>query len=293
MLEVGAFAILTGVDLVAVGDADGGASDRAAGAVSSRSCRRSPSPRRRRCLPGRRSARGARRWCFRVAWLGFAHRGRLHRCSARWSSRSAAPLIVAGFTSIAALAAVTVRLLRVAALFQVSDGANIVARAVLRGVGDVRFAAVVGVVTAWLMTPPLTWLLGWHAGLGASGGWLGLCGESVIGARALVAPAALGRVAARARLSRRRRRRVAGAGRVRRPARSTSSNSPCTASASSAAGIAPSRMSARVVEADAGQDRLAVAAGADERAERGRADVDDGGGLDAGEDRRAWPAAAR
>ena len=93
-----------------------------------------------------------------------------------------APLIVAGFTSSGALAAVTVRLLRVAALFQVSDGANIVGRAVLRGAGDVRFAAVVGVVTAWLMTPPLTWLLGWHAGLGALGGWLGLCGESVLGA---------------------------------------------------------------------------------------------------------------
>jgi len=78
-----------------------------------------------------------------------------------------------------------VRLLRVAALFQISDGANIVAREVLRGVGDVRFAAVVGVVTAWMMTPPLTWLLGRHLGLGAVGGWLGLCGESVLGAALL------------------------------------------------------------------------------------------------------------
>ena len=96
-----------------------------------------------------------------------------------------APLIVAGFTSQVALAAVTVRLLRVAALFQISDGANIVARAVLRGVGDMRFAAVVGVATAWMMTPPLTWLLGAHAHLGAAGGWLGLCGESVLGATLL------------------------------------------------------------------------------------------------------------
>ncbi len=96
-----------------------------------------------------------------------------------------APLIVAGFTSSVALGAVTVRLLRVAALFQVSDGANIVARAVLRGVGDMRYAAIVGVVTAWLMTPPLTWLLGARAHLGAVGGWLGLCGESVVGATLL------------------------------------------------------------------------------------------------------------
>jgi len=91
-------------------------------------------------------------------------------------------LIAAGFTGDATLAATAVRLLYVAAVFQTFDGANIVARCVLRGVGDVRFAAVVGVVTAWMMTPPLAWLLGWRAGLGAYGGWLGLCGECIIGA---------------------------------------------------------------------------------------------------------------
>jgi MATE family multidrug resistance protein len=90
--------------------------------------------------------------------------------------------IAAGFTADATLAATAVRLLYVAAVFQVFDGANIVARSILRGVGDVRFAAVVGVVTAWVMTPPLTWLLGYRAGLGAYGGWLGLSGECIIGA---------------------------------------------------------------------------------------------------------------
>jgi multidrug resistance protein, MATE family len=126
---------------------------------------------------------GARRdpLVLRVAWLGFAAAG-VYTGACSLAFAVGAPWIVAGFTSSAALAAVTVRLLRVAALFQVSDGANIVGRAVLRGAGDVRFAAVVGVLTAWLMTPPLTWLLGWRAGLGACGGWLGLCGESVVGA---------------------------------------------------------------------------------------------------------------
>ncbi len=94
-------------------------------------------------------------------------------------------LIASGFTSDPALAATAVRLLYVAAVFQTFDGANIAARCILRGVGDVRFAAVVGVVTAWLMTPPLAWLLGWRAGLGAFGGWLGLCGECIIGALVL------------------------------------------------------------------------------------------------------------
>jgi len=94
-------------------------------------------------------------------------------------------IIAAGFTSDPTLAAYAVRLLYVAAVFQTFDGANIAARCILRGVGDVRFAAVVGVVTAWLMTPPLAWLLGWRAGLGAFGGWLGLCGECIIGALVL------------------------------------------------------------------------------------------------------------
>ena len=102
-------------------------------------------------------------------------------------------IIAAGFTSDPTLAAYAVRLLYVAAVFQTFDGANIAARCILRGVGDVRFAAVVGVVTAWIMTPPLAWLLGWRAGLGAYGGWLGLCGECIIGALVLWHRLATGR----------------------------------------------------------------------------------------------------
>lgn len=90
--------------------------------------------------------------------------------------------IAGGFTSDHRLADVAVKLLYVSAVFQAFDGANIVARSILRGVGDVRFAAVVGVVTAWMLTPPLTWLLGYHAGMGAFGGWLGLCLETIVGA---------------------------------------------------------------------------------------------------------------
>lgn len=104
-------------------------------------------------------------------------------CSLAFAGAGA--LIVSGFTGNPALASVAVRLLHVAAVFQAFDGANIVARCVLRGVGDVRYAAVVGVATAWAMTPPLAWLLGWRAGLGAFGGWLGLCGECIVGALVL------------------------------------------------------------------------------------------------------------
>ena len=133
----------------------------------------------------------------------------------------AAPQLVAGFTTDVALSAVAMRLLHVAAVFQLFDGAHIVARSILRGVGDVRFAAIVGVVTAWVMTPPLTWLLGWHFGLGAYGGWVGLSAETIIGAALLwrrlryghwrVAAAAARSLVRRARNSRSNERAAAAA----------------------------------------------------------------------------------
>lgn len=75
----------------------------------------------------------------------------------------------------------TAMLFYVAAVFLVFDGTNIVARCVLRGIGDVRFPAVVGITVAWVFTPPLMWLLGYRMGLGAFGGWIGLCFEVVLG----------------------------------------------------------------------------------------------------------------
>ncbi|MBS1124226.1 MAG: Multi antimicrobial extrusion protein [Deltaproteobacteria bacterium] len=82
----------------------------------------------------------------------------------------------------AALAARATTLLHVGLAFIVADAANVIARGVLRGASDVRYAAVVGIATAWLTTPPLTWLLGVHWGLGAVGGWIGLALEIVVGA---------------------------------------------------------------------------------------------------------------
>ncbi len=83
--------------------------------------------------------------------------------------------ILSGFTSEPELLSLGTRLLYVAAAFQVADGINIVSRSVLRGTGDVRFCAWAGIVLSWMMTPPLTWLFAYHYGLGALGGWIGLC----------------------------------------------------------------------------------------------------------------------
>ncbi|HEY4239373.1 MAG TPA: MATE family efflux transporter [Kofleriaceae bacterium] len=73
-------------------------------------------------------------------------------------------------------------LLHVAFAFLVADAASVIARGVLRGASDVRYAATVGIITSWLTTPPLAWLLGVTAGLGAVGGWIGLAAEIVVGA---------------------------------------------------------------------------------------------------------------
>lgn len=81
-----------------------------------------------------------------------------------------------------ALAARATTLVHVSLLFLVADASNVIARGVLRGASDVRYAAVVGIATSWLTTPPLAWLLGVQAGLGAVGGWLGLAIEIVVGA---------------------------------------------------------------------------------------------------------------
>lgn len=82
--------------------------------------------------------------------------------------------IASYFTQDPELLRVVRQLLYVAAAFQVADAVNIIARSVLQGTGDVRFCAVAGIFLAWMMTPPLTWLLAYRAGLGALGGWLGL-----------------------------------------------------------------------------------------------------------------------
>jgi MATE family multidrug resistance protein len=81
-----------------------------------------------------------------------------------------------------ALAATATTLVHVALAFLVADAANVIARGVLRGAGDVRFPALIGVITAWTFTPPLAWLLGIRAGLGAAGGWIGLAAEIILGA---------------------------------------------------------------------------------------------------------------
>ena len=82
----------------------------------------------------------------------------------------------------AALADRATTLVHVGLVFLVADAANVIARGVLRGASDIRYAAIVGIATSWLTTPPLAWFLGVHLDLGVVGGWLGLALEIVVGA---------------------------------------------------------------------------------------------------------------
>ena len=79
-------------------------------------------------------------------------------------------------------------LLRVAAVFQISDGIQGVGAGVLRGAGETRFTFLANMVGHWALGFPAAALLGFAAGLGVTGLWWGF----VLGLSA-VAAALLGR----------------------------------------------------------------------------------------------------
>ncbi len=92
----------------------------------------------------------------------------------------AGPLLVSGFDAEPEVASAALLLLYVASTFQLADGAATIARGVLRGTGDVRVPARLGVICAWVCTPPSAYVLGRVMGLGALGGWIGLSVEIIV-----------------------------------------------------------------------------------------------------------------
>ena len=73
-------------------------------------------------------------------------------------------------------------LLAVAALFQLVDGAQVIALGLLRGVQDTAVPMVVAVAAYWAIGVPVSYLLGFRLGLGGPGIWLGLvCGLAAAG----------------------------------------------------------------------------------------------------------------
>jgi MATE family multidrug resistance protein len=100
------------------------------------------------------------------------------------------PRSLAGlYTDSEAVLLMAAALLPLAGIFQVFDGIQVVASGVLRGLGDTRSPMVINIIGFWLVGIPTGLFLGFRAGLGARGLWLGL----VLGL-ASVAVILLGRV---------------------------------------------------------------------------------------------------
>ncbi len=107
--------------------------------------------------------------------------------------------LVAVFTTEAELGALVSKVFWIAAAFQLLDAIDITTRGVLRGVGDVRFSAAVGVVSSWLILPPGTYLLGYMMGWGVIGAWAALAFQILVSALILRARLSGGRWNARGR----------------------------------------------------------------------------------------------
>jgi MATE family multidrug resistance protein len=65
-------------------------------------------------------------------------------------------------------------LLLIAALFQLSDGSQVVGQGLLRGMADVKIPTIFAFLAYWIIGLPVGWLLGFTFNLGSNGIWYGL-----------------------------------------------------------------------------------------------------------------------
>ncbi|AKT42160.1 MATE family efflux transporter [Chondromyces crocatus] len=88
--------------------------------------------------------------------------------------------LVGLFSQDARVIEVGVSLMRVAAIFQIFDGAQAVAAGALRGAGDTRVSFLANLAAHWLLGFPLALLFGFALDLGATGLWMGLTAGLVV-----------------------------------------------------------------------------------------------------------------
>src|SRR6185436_15583699 len=116
---------------------------------------------------------GDRRRAVAAGWTAFAVGAAI--TGAVGLSFIAAPLpMLRAFTRDPQLLAIGVRLLAIAAAFQLFDGTQAVATGVLRGVGDTRTPMVMNVIGHWVFGFPVGWALCFWYGWGVIGLWVGL-----------------------------------------------------------------------------------------------------------------------
>ncbi len=82
--------------------------------------------------------------------------------------------LVALFTQDPAVIEVGERLIYWAALFQLTDGVQVVLGSALRGAGDTKFVMWSGLTGGWIVFIPITWYLMEVRGMGSEGGWIGV-----------------------------------------------------------------------------------------------------------------------
>jgi MATE family multidrug resistance protein len=85
-------------------------------------------------------------------------------------------LIASWFVPDAAVIVLAAQLLVVAAIFQLADGVQVIAAAVLRGIMDVKIPAVITLVAYWGIALPVGYALGIAGPFGAAGVWTGIAG---------------------------------------------------------------------------------------------------------------------
>jgi len=69
---------------------------------------------------------------------------------------------------------IAITLLTAAALFQLADGAQVIALGLLRGLQDTRVPMILAAIIYWCIGAPAGYLLGFNAGFGGPGVWFGL-----------------------------------------------------------------------------------------------------------------------
>jgi MATE family multidrug resistance protein len=73
-------------------------------------------------------------------------------------------------------------LLIIAAIFQLSDGIQVVGLGALRGMADVKIPTLITLVAYWILALPLGYILGFSLNMGAIGIWIGLLAGLTIAA---------------------------------------------------------------------------------------------------------------
>jgi MATE family multidrug resistance protein len=94
-------------------------------------------------------------------------------------------LLARAFTPETPVIEAAADLLRIAAVFQLADGTQVVSAGALRGAGDTRWPLVANLIVHWALVFPVAWLLAFRLGYGARGLWYALTLGLVVIAAAL------------------------------------------------------------------------------------------------------------